>query len=279
MTDRRSALLLRAAPAGLVLILALALLAPEPEGLALMAREPSAATAVDAALDAMPDAPTVVVGFDPDVGTYPEIRPTVRTLLADLLARDAQLVVVSLTPEGRALLLAELERLETSIPANAIVDLGFVAGSEAALVSLSRTVNAADLPDGAGSRRLAAEGLAAADLIVVIGGNDMGPRSWVEQVLPRVDRPPMVAVSPTALLPELLPYVESGQLDALVGTPGDGAAYRASVDAGVQDAADDRRVDRLGVLLGLLIGIGVLGEALGGRLLPRLRAGRRTERS
>ena len=39
----------------------------------------------------------------------------------------------------------------------------------------------------------------------------------------------LVAVAPTVLLPELTPYLESGQLRALLATPRDGAAYRESV--------------------------------------------------
>ena len=51
--------------------------------------------------DDLPAGPLVLVGFDPDLGTYAEVRPTVRTALADLLDRDARLAFISLTPEGR----------------------------------------------------------------------------------------------------------------------------------------------------------------------------------
>ncbi|MCA1587309.1 MAG: hypothetical protein LC744_01100, partial [Chloroflexi bacterium] len=185
----RIRLLLRGAPLALMLLLGLGWLLPEPGGLSL-ATDGEPAGRVEATLDAMRDAPLIVVGFDPDVGTYPEIRPTVRTLLADLLAREAQLVFVSLTPEGRALLVAELGRLEAGgTDPSAIVDLGFVSGAEAALVSLSRSIRAPDAPEAVRAR-LAAFGIGASDLIVVVGGNDLGPRTWVEQALPRTGQPP-----------------------------------------------------------------------------------------
>jgi len=271
-------LLLRAAPLGLLLLLSVGWLLPQPSGLTLAARASDIALRVEATLDAMPESPVVVVGFDPDIGTYPEIRPAVRALLADLLEREARLVLVNVTPEGRALLLAEIGRLRASSERAVMVDLGFVAGAEAALVALSRTAPAPDAPVALRAQ-LAADGIAAADLIVVVGGNEIGPRTWVEQVLPRVDQLPLVAISPTVLLPELLPYVESGQVDALIGTPGDGAAYRESVASTPGAAADDRLVDRLALLLGLLVGIAVLGQALGERILPGLRIGGRGERA
>lgn len=278
MSDRVR-LLLRGAPVALVLLLGLGWLLPMPGALSLGSRDGEAAARVRATLDAMREAPLVVVGFDPDVGTYPEIRPTVRVLLGDLLARDAQLVFVSLTPEGRALLVAELGRLEAGgTDPSAIVDLGFVSGAEAALVSLSRSVRAPGAQEVVGAR-LDAFGLGAADLIVVVGGNDLGPRTWVEQALPRVGQPPTVAVAPTILLPELVPYVESGQLDGLIATPMDGASYRAAVDPEGQGGGTDRPPDPLALLLGMLVAVGVIGQALGARLVPALRLLRRGERA
>lgn len=279
MSDRLG-LALRAAPLALFALLMLAWLAPPPSGLEVGAGGSPAADRVTATLDELPDSAVVVVGFDPDIGTYPEIRPAVRTLLAALLDRDATLVFVSLTPEGRALLLAELGRLEAAgadPDGGGIVDLGFVAGAEAALVALSRSAPVADATPELGVQ-LDASGLAVADLLVIVGGNDLGPRTWVEQALPRIGSPPTIAVAPTVLLPELLPYVESGQLDALIGTPVDGAAYRtAAGESGA--AAADRPVDRLALLVGMLGALGALGQALGARFVPALRIGGRGERA
>ncbi|MEP7081650.1 MAG: hypothetical protein ABI841_01595 [Chloroflexota bacterium] len=276
--SERLRLLARAAPLGLVLLLGLGWLLPEPGGLSLGSADGDAAARVETTLDALGDAPIVAVGFDPDVGTYPEIRPTVRVLLADLVARGAQLVFVSLTPEGRALLVAELGRLEAEgTDVATLVDLGYVAGSEAALVSLSRSVQAPGAPEAL-QAQLSAFGLGAADLIVVVGGNDLGPRTWVEQALPRIDQPPTVAIAPTILLPELVPYVESGQIDALIATPMAGASYRAAADPGGEGAGADRPPDRLTLLLGMLVALAVVGQALGARLVPAIRLLGRGER-
>ena len=254
MTDR-GRILRRAAPLLLVVTLAVAWLPPTPGWLRLAMRDADAAEAMGAAVAALPDGASVLVGFDPDLGTYAEVRPTVRVLLAALLERDARLAFVSLTAEGRALARVEIDRLERDGTDAAVLDdRGFVAGAEAGLVDLATTP------------------LADVAAIVVVGGNDLGPRSWVEQVLPRIDDVPVLAVSPTVLLPEVQPYAASGQLDAALLTPGDGAAYRALASGA---AADEPPV--LPILVGMLAAAGVLGQALGARALAALRAARPRE--
>lgn len=269
--------LVRAAPLLLLALLGATTLPRTEPGLTFGAREDAAALELETALDALPEGGRVLVAFDPDLGTYAEIRPTVRVLLADLLGRDAALSFVSLTAEGRALAVAELARLaRTGLDATAPVDLGFVPGAEAALVALARRLSGAeeaiiDLPDASTGRP---------DLVVVIGGNDLGPRSWVEQVVPRVEGLPLAAVAPTVLLPELQPYRGSGQLVALVATPRDGAAYRAAyasrVLEGVPEAAGPTP---LGILVGTLAAIAVLAASLGGVALEGIRAARPREPS
>jgi hypothetical protein len=273
MSDR-GALLRRLAPLALMLVLAGAVVLDLDAGLRLPSADATAADEMLDALDGVTDESVVLVGFDPDIGTYAEIRPTARALIADLLARQATLAFVSMTPEGRALALAELERMR-GLEANPrqIVDLGFLPGAEAALVALARhvTPNAGRTVTGPDA------GVARVDLALVVGGIDLGPRSWVEQVAPRTDGLPMIAVAPSVLLPELLPYRDSGQLEALIATPRDGAAYR--------DAAELGRLERmaepgagpspLALLAGLLVAVAVLGQAVARRLADLLRAARR----
>jgi hypothetical protein len=269
--SERSALATRLAPLLLVVALAAALLAGLDDRLMLESADDVTARAVTAAFDAMPDDALVLVGFDPDVGTYAEIRPTVRAVLADLLNRGATLAVVSLTTDGRALAIAELARMDRA-EANPrqLIDLGFLPGAEAALVALARGI------DGGSQDPIRADLPSAPDLAVVIGGIDLGPRSWVEQVQPRIDGMPIVAVAPTVLLPELEPYRASGQLAALIGTPRDGAAYRAHAELGRLERMVDPSAgpSPAAILLGLLVAIGVLGQAFGSRLAAVMRAAR-----
>jgi hypothetical protein len=272
MSDRR-ALLVRLAPALLLLALAAAWLVPESDALRLAAADRANAEAWTGALDGLPADSTVLVGFDPDLGTYAEVRPTVRAAIADLLNRNARLVFVSLTPEGRALLVSELARLRRG-EANAarILDLGYLPGAEAALTSIAAAPPVPAGAEGVVARQLRDEGIDAMDAVLVVGGNDLGPRSWVEQFQPRVGPIPIVAIAPTVLLPELQPYVGSGQLAALLATPRDGAAYRDAADLGPLDRLREVGEPRAtALMLGLLVAILVVGQAWSGRAASQLR--------
>jgi hypothetical protein len=251
MTDRRRWLSRLAAPV-LVILLGAAWLLPAQDWLLLSSRDERLAERMRASLDGLPDAPRVLVGFDADLGTYAEIRPTTRALFDDLIQRDGVLSLVSLTAEGRALAIAEAARLADGDTR----DLGFIAGAEAGLVDLAGRIG-----DDY-------------DAILVVGGNDLGPRSWVEQVRPRGATLPILAVTPAVLLPEVLPYVASGQLDAALVTPGDGAAWRA-MRAGTADPAEEPRA--LAVLVGLLVAVAVLAQGLARRLASTRRGARPRE--
>jgi hypothetical protein len=270
MSDRRR-LLAAAAPALLVIVLATAVVVDSPAWLDFASQDASASNRLVAELERLPNEALVLVAFDPDLGTYAEIRPTVRSLLADLLDRGARLAFISLTPEGRALGSAELARLaRLEVADERAIDLGFVPGAEAALVAVSRDLVAED--GGTLGQP--------PDLAVVVGGNDIGPRSWVEQVAPRVDGLPLVGVAPTVLLPELEPYLDSGQLAALLATPRDGATYRASLSLGpMERVAEVGGPSPLAVLVGMLAAIGVLGAGFVSGGLAALRASRVEEAS
>ena len=255
MSDR-ARWLRRLAPAGLIVALAAAWLLPTPPWVTLASPDPGPAERMTTVIDALPEPPRVLVGFDPDLGTYAEVRPTVRVLLDELLARGAQLDVISLTPEGRALATAELARLSREgLDGGRVGDLGFVAGVEAALVQL-----AAGVPSHYHA-------------VLVVGGNDVGPRSWVEQVLPRAAGIPLIAITPSVLLPEVQPYVSSGQLDAALITPREGASFRAAVS----DGPDGGEPSVLALLIGLVVAIVVLGQGVAGRTVGELRSIRARE--
>ena len=238
-----------------LLLLALALALLPTSDLLRLAGSLDAADGMVEIVDDLPPDSLVLVGFDPDLGTYAEIRPTVRTLLADLLEHDARLAFVSLTPEGRALAIAERARMVVAeVAPDRLIDVGFVPGAEAAIVSLARAI------DAGGDRLVAGLPDEPIALGLIIGGNDIGPRSWVEQFEPRVEGLALVAVAPSVLLPELTPYLESGQLRALLATPRDGAAYRESAAPSALGEIDGP--PPLAVLLGMLVAVAVLGFAV-----------------
>lgn len=282
MIDRAS-LVRRAAPLALLAALAMAMALPPTDAFRLASHDDAAVDRWSAAVSELPDDPTVLVGFDPDLGTFAEIRATVRIAIGELLATDARLVFVSLTPEGRALLLAELGRMErATVNPTRLLDLGFLPGAEAALVSLAAGPSVPAAASGSVARDLRSAGTAGLDALLVVGGNDIGPRSWVEQFIPRIGAPlPALAIAPSVLLPEIVPYLESGQLAAVLATPRDGAAYRVAADLGTLDRLREPvEPSAIAVLVGLLTALVVLGHAWIGRAGQWLRSpGREGERA
>lgn len=227
-----------------------------------------------AVLDQLPDEALVLVAMDADLGSYPEIRPAVRAALDDLLRRGAALGFVSVSGEGRAIAVAEMERLRNlgRVADDALLDLGFVAGVEAGLVRLvSDPLPATATGPAADAIAARGGGLGAFHLAVLVGGVDVGPRSWVEQVGTRLPQLPMLAVAPTFSQPELAPYLRTGQLSALLATVRDGAAYAQSVAADGPASlpgapSPDRLPSSLAMLLGMLAALLVLGRQLAGSL-------------
>ena len=260
----------RFVPLALIVLLGGAvLLRPGDDGGALLLANPDRARVAElrAAFDALPEAPLVLVGLDADLGTYPEIQVAVRAALADLLARDARLAVVSFSPEGRAIAGAELDRLRRDgVGADQLLDLGFIAGAEAGMVRAVTDL----LPTGsegpmADAIRETGTGIAAFGLVLVVGGTELGPRTWVEQVGTRLPSLPIAAIVPTFAQPELAPYLRTGQLVALLATLRDGAAYAADVGGG-GEGAPDRVPSALAMLVGLLVALGALGRTVAASL-------------
>lgn len=245
MSDRRG-LARRLAPLLLILLLAIAVLVGPGLGRWRGGEEADRGAALLDRVAALSPGSLVIVAFDPDLVTYAEVRPAARAALDALDEAGLRVAVVSFSPEGRALAAAELARRD-----GIGLELGFVPGGEAGLVSAVRSiVPASAVGSIAEAARSAGGGLGAFDLAIVVGGGDIGPRSWVEQVAPRAPDLPIAAIVPAFMRPELEPYLASGQLDALVAGP-DAVAAMAGADSEL-----DRRAD--GVLVGLLVAIVVL---------------------
>jgi hypothetical protein len=234
-----------------------------PDRLEVANPDRGAADGLATAFEALPEGALVLVAMDPDLGTYPEIRPAVRAALDALRSRGAAIAVVSLTTEGRAIAAAEIARLRSlGASADRLLDLGYVAGAEAGLVLSVTDLAPAEGEAFPASFATARRGIAAFDLALVVGGVDLGPRTWVEQVGTRLPDLPLAAIVPSFRHPEVAPYLRSGQLVALLGTARDGAAYAsASAHANGLPSAT-------GLLVGLLIALAVMLRAAWGPRQP-----------
>jgi hypothetical protein len=266
----------------LLLGLAAAWLLPATDLIAFGEPAHEAGDELHAVIAGLPEGSLVLVDLDADLGTYPEIRYATRAALADLSAVGARLAFISFSPEGRAIAIAELARLRgLGMTSDRLLDLGFRSGAEAGLVQLAGNGIGDASGPVADALRAKGRGLAGFDLALVVGGGEIGPRSWVEQVEPRVPSLKAAAITPTFLLPEVQPYRDAGQLVALLGTLPDDTAYGALVAAGGTGGAatfTERALSGNAILLGMLVAICVLLASSAGSLAARIRGGRQGAR-
>jgi hypothetical protein len=262
LDTERVARLRRAAPALLLLLLLVvaSLLSNGTGGLQLASPDRSRVDQLRRAIGDLPNDALVLIAFDADLGTYPEIRAATRVAIDDLVAHDARLAMVSFTPEGRAIAAAERDRIARG-GVEPPADLGFVAGAEAGLVrSIASVVPESAQGATADAIRDAGGGIGAFAMTLVISGSDISARSWVEQVGTRLPELLLVAIAPTFLEPELEPYLRSGQLTALLATLRDGVAYVEAVADGA-GSSPGPTPGPLPMLVGMLVAIAVLAEA------------------
>ena len=260
-----------AAPALLLLVLLVvaSLLSGGVSGLELASPDRSRVDQLRGAIADLPDHALVLIAFDADLGTYPEIRAATRAAIDDLAAHGAQLAIVSFTPEGRAIAAAERERIARAGTEQVPADLGFVAGAEAGLVrSVASVVPASASGPVIDAIRQGGGGIGAFDMVLIVSGSDLSARSWVEQVGTRLPKLPMVTIAPTFLDPELEPYLRSGQLTALVATLREGVAFAEAVEA-ASGRSSGSIIGSLPMLAGMLAALGVLAEAASRRFSRR----------
>jgi len=177
----------------------------------------------------------VLVDYDP--GSQDEMNPVASAALAGLLARQARLVVLGLTPEGAAL---ARQVIQSVAPAGYEYGqhyvIGYLAGEEAGLVRATTDLAAA-IPQDAVSQEpwgnlAVTQGLQVSDfrLVLVIGNDASRMERWIAQLWARSGgQPPIVVASSTVAAPLLRPYWDTRQvMGILEGLPG-AAEYESTV--------------------------------------------------
>ncbi|MGH2592863.1 MAG: double zinc ribbon domain-containing protein [Anaerolineae bacterium] len=164
-------------------------------------------------IEALTAGDRVLIVFDYDAFQAGEMDTIAEAFLTHVRMKDADVSVTSLNPLG----LSIAHRLLPDIPClnqNQCYLPGQAAGVQSALAS---------------SR---------AKLIIVLAGSPEPMRWWIEQAATSGAQTPIVAGLSAGALPQVLPYVQSGQVKAAVTGLIGGLAYRRSLDP-EPDAGDD----------------------------------------
>lgn len=217
-------------PAGrwlLYLTLVLALLLPLllGESLALGVSISPGAWGFYDALNTLPPGSQVIITHDYDPGTAAELLPQARAILRHLAERGANVVSLSLVPQGPALAQKALDQTLAASGYNYGADylnLGYVAGGEAGLRSLARGSFFALAKDYIGGQDFLNYPLAQefssiqdVDLVVVLAATQQDLRLWIEQVQTPF-QVQMVAGVSAQVDPSARPYYRSGQIAGLL---------------------------------------------------------------
>lgn len=221
-------------------------------------------------IEALPPESYVLVAFNYEGGRIDELEPGALMLLRHLQAKQARILAISTSPLGPELAQHAWERLA---PANRpggagygerFVNLGYLPGSEAGLRSLlvasltpgllgtdRDVVLGQPLTELPATRDL--RGVEDLRLVVVIAAESNEVQRWIEQVGSAYPGLPIVVVVPAAAEPILQPYVDSGQVRAVLGGVLATAGYELLLSGG--DVAA-RRLDAM--TAGILVFVAVI---------------------
>lgn len=198
----------------------------------------------------LPADSVVVVAFDYNPATAAELSLQARAIVDHLMRRGVRIMAISLYPEGAALagdVLYELAEEWGYIYGQDHIHLGYLPNQPA---SVRRFLDVGPAGEGQSdyrdgqpvSQSAIAQGvndLSSVSLVVELAGDESTLRTWVEQITARTGVPVVAGVS-AATAPYVQPYLDSGQLQALlVGLPG-AAEYEA------QAGRKGKAIDSLG---------------------------------
>jgi hypothetical protein len=187
---------------------------------------------------ALPEGSLVLMSCDFDPGSKPEMVPMMKTALRQLFDRHCRLVVTCLWTGGSGIVDQTLEEVVTEYRAKGVnlvygrdyVDLGYKAGNEAVMVLMGKgIVNA--FPQDQRANATASLPLmrevrdySSFVLLVNISSGYPGTKEWVQQVNSRFHLP-MISGCTAVSTPEYYPYLQSGQLQGLMGGMAGAAEY------------------------------------------------------
>jgi hypothetical protein len=195
-------------------------------------------------LDALPEGSTVLVSYDYDPSTMPELQPMAVSLAQHLFTRRIRIIAMALWPQGASLSQDALSAVSDSLGAEQYVDwvnLGYTVGAGVSIVRMGSSIRAVFPQDKDGmpfdSIPLLASvtSLRDIDMVVSLSAGDPGIHAWVMMAGDRFGLP--VGGGCTAVsAPEFYTYLGTGQLVGLLGGLRGAADYETLIRQGVSGA-------------------------------------------
>ncbi|MEK7329479.1 MAG: hypothetical protein AAB113_01620 [Candidatus Eisenbacteria bacterium] len=185
-------------------------------------------------IEKLPNGSTILMSCDYDPSARPEMVPMTKTAFRHLLGKDCKVVVTVLWNAGPGLVEATLNEVAREFPGKTYgvdwVNLGYKAGDDAVMVLMGQGIKNAFPRDYRGNETRSiplmekVRDYSSFPLLVNISAGFPGTKEWVQQVQSRFHLP-MVAGVTAVSAPEYYPYLQSGQLQGLLGGMAGAAEY------------------------------------------------------
>jgi len=194
-------------------------------------------------IDQLPADSRVLMSFDYDPSTKPELQPMARALVAHMLGSDLNIVAMALWPQGATLGQEILSSVSDSLGAEQYedwVNMGYKTGGQVLIVRLGTSIEAAfptdleNVPYGEIPMLSDVSTLRDFDLVVTLSAGDPGIPAWVMIASDRFGVP--VGGGCTAVsAPQFYPYLqqregERPQMEGLLGGLRGAADYETLIE-------------------------------------------------
>jgi hypothetical protein len=190
----------------------------------------------------LPPGSNVLISFDYDPSTMPELQPMAVALLQDLFTRDINVVGMALWPQGASLGQNALSAVGDSlgrVQYEDWVNLGYKTGGGILIVRLGTDMSSAfpqdrdGVPYGDIPVLDHVSKLGDFDLILSLSAGDPGIPAWVMMAGDRYDVP--IGGGCTAVsAPQFYPYLGAGQMVGLLGGLKGAADYETLIREGLE---------------------------------------------
>ncbi len=194
-------------------------------------------------IDALPGGSTILISYDYDPSTMPELQPMAVALAQHVFTRGHRIIATALWPQGASLSQDALSSVGDSLGAVQYVDwvnLGYTVGAGVSIVRMGSSIRAVYPQDKDGMPYDSipllgrVQSLKDIDLVISLSAGDPGIHAWVMMAGDRFGLP--VGGGCTAVsAPEFYTYLGTGQMIGLLGGLKGAADYETMIRAGIDD--------------------------------------------
>jgi hypothetical protein len=190
------------------------------------------------AIEELPAGSKVLVSFDYDPGSMPELQPMAEAFFRHAFRKDLKVIIMGLWPQGplQANMALEVvfqdEEIKTKNLQYGIdyVNLGFTAGNEVVIDRMGHSFEESYPKDGQGTPlselplMKGVKNYDNVDLIYSLSAGYPGTQEWVQYAVD-VFHVKLAAGNTAVQAPSMYPYVQTGQLAGVLGGMKGGAEY------------------------------------------------------